>query len=226
MTKNHKRTSTVLAFLVVAGALATGLGVQLSAASPAVGGSVGRPHGRPVAVAVVAVAPLSRVFGVFRESAHADGAQTGGQPLPSTVAEGMAQESASGSGWNLNPAEAKVLDGTYRVWIVPGKTGVCLVSSGVVGPGVADAVCGTVANAEAGRLTKTSATPAGEPVVVGLAPDGNAAVTVTDVNGSSRRASVTDNLFEIVGGNPGSVNMKGATGVPTTVRIGITPAQP
>jgi hypothetical protein len=231
MSSHRRRATTIIAPLIVVVVIAAALGVPFSSASPRHATSqrslTATAHKGTSATAPAGIAQLGRAFRIFGVSHHAHSAAASAQPLPANVAEAMSHESPiSSAEVGLDPGGARFVGGTYPAWVVPGTNGVCIVSSGVVGPGVADSVCGTTAVADAGRLAKVSATPAGVPVVVGLAPNGNTAVTVDETTGSRREVPVVNNAYEIVGGAPGTVSLRGTSGASTTESVAATPPAP
>lgn len=125
----------------------------------------------------------------------------------------------------MDPAGARYVTGAYPVWIVPG-TEVCIVTTGRNGPReFPGATCNTVAAAEQGKVCYSSVTEGGAPIVVGLAPDGDSVVTVTEANGSTVQAPVTDNVYEISSGDPVSVTLTTASGASVTLPVAV-PAPP
>ncbi len=123
----------------------------------------------------------------------------------------------------LDPSAAVVVNDTYPVVIVPGETSTCVIS-GPTGMSAAAAaaagrlggVCGSISGAEERGLAVTTESASGAPVVVGLAPKGNASVTVTNADGTTESVPVTNNVYEITSGNPSTVNLKETSGKVTT----------
>jgi hypothetical protein len=130
-------------------------------------------------------------------------------PLPAAVVAGM-----NGAQPNLDVSAAAYVGGTYPTWVVPGSTEVCLVV-GANGPdNVPSSVCGPVSRAEAGMALVTGSGPGGQSVV-GLAPDGNATVKVTNTDGTTENVPVKNNVYEIIDGKQNTVSLKEASGAMT-----------
>jgi hypothetical protein len=122
--------------------------------------------------------------------------------------------------YGINPSFDKFATGA-NAWVQAGSSGVCVVAYGLdVGypnDGVGDATCVGTATALGGdMITRVGHT------YVGLAPDGNATVTVTDADGSTSQVPVTGNVYKMVGGDPASISMHDASGALTTVPIAAT----
>jgi hypothetical protein len=108
-----------------------------------------------------------------------------------------------------------------NTWVLPGSTGVCLITYGIVGPGVGSGTCASDSTALAGDFVSFQHKyPDSDIALVGLAPDGNTTVTVTDANGTTRQIPVTDNIYVVTGGNPASITLLTASGA--TTKIGIS----
>jgi hypothetical protein len=171
-----------------------------------------------------AVSPrLSQIFTVLRGSnlgAHSAAVGASSQPLPSSVLQGM-----SGSPRGLEPTKAVFAGGTYPTWVVPGTTEVCLVVGAIGTRGVPGSMCDTVARAEAGLALMTES-DTGSPIVLGLAPNGNTSVTVTNADHTTKSIPVTSNVYEIVGGKPSTVTLKDASGASTSQPVAISPPPP
>jgi hypothetical protein len=111
-------------------------------------------------------------------------------------------------------------------WIQAGTSGLCTDVIGVVGPPpIGSGSCAPSSLALAGDYFDSW--PSTWPhthvfKLVGLAPDGNTAVTVTDTDGSNRQVPVTNNVYVVTGGHPSSVTLRDASGTLTTVPIPTT----
>jgi hypothetical protein len=217
MIKPNRRLTRVAA---IGGAVAVIAALTALAAV----GSLNSPfaHDRPIRAHGAISPALVRHFAVFNRhltrSAKATfrrrGArvsQTSAAQVP--VSENVSENLHSPYGLVLG-ASAYLTDSTLpsvQIWLIPGATGECIVSEGVVGAGVADSVCGSDAVASSGRLVKYSWTPGGTPEFIGLAPDGVTAVSVTERNGEVRTLPVQDNVYAVVGGQPTRIQLEGTT---------------
>ncbi|HEX4033222.1 MAG TPA: hypothetical protein VHX66_02150 [Solirubrobacteraceae bacterium] len=106
-------------------------------------------------------------------------------------------------------------------WVQAGSSGICVIAYGLdVGyphDGVGDETCFSTATALGGDdLDRVGH------VYVGLVPDGNPTVTVTDTDGSTRQIPVTENIYKVVGGSPSSITFHDASGASTTLPIPAT----
>ncbi len=202
-----KRRTSLLALLVLAATVVVGTTVLSAPASS----HARRPYRHPSQA-------LVRSFHIFRKGAAAS-AVNGGRELPAAVAEAYAHEGTKASELEPELTKSVYVGGHYPTWIAPQGNQLCIIQSGVVGPGVADSVCGPAQDALGGKLIKVSSTPSGEHVVVGLAPDGNSAVTLTETNGATRSVPVHENTYESIGGHPSSVTLTEAHGNTITEAI-------
>jgi hypothetical protein len=125
----------------------------------------------------------------------------------------------------VDPAGAVFVGGTYPAWVVPGTSKVCLVVDAIGAHGVPSASCGTVAQGEAGLVRLLTVTETGAPVVVGLVPNGNVNVAVTDASGAAHDVPVAHNVYEITSGSPSTVSFNDASGATTTESV-VMPATP
>jgi hypothetical protein len=120
--------------------------------------------------------------------------------------------------YGIDPSFDKFAAGADS-WIQAGSSGICLVAYGNDPhfPKLGDGSCASTVMALAGdmfdRIGQT---------YVGLVPDGNTTVTVTDADGSTRQIPVTSNVYKVVGGNPSSITLRDASGALTTVPIPAT----
>jgi hypothetical protein len=167
----------------------------------------------------VVSARLRQMFEVLDGTRRARSASVGAsyEPLPAAVAQGMSSQ-------GMDPNAAVFVGGTFPAWVVPGASEVCLVV-GTTGPNsVPSADCATIAASESGLALVTRS--AGQPVVLGLVPNGNTSVQVTNTNGTKESIPVTNNVYEITKGKPSSVTLRGASGASTTEPTAISPAPP
>lgn len=176
----------------------------------------------PATTAQTVPPQLGRIFKVLRgkdvrgHTAHMS--TIGAQPLPAAVVKGMGNQPS------VNPSAAVFVGGVYPTWIVPGAAEICLVV-GAVSPGdVPSGVCGSIPAAEHG-LALTSSNAAGTPVVLGLVPNGNATVKVTNTDGTTENVPVTNNVYEITSSNPSTVRFNEASGISITRHLAI-PSRP
>jgi hypothetical protein len=168
-------------------------------------------------------ARLDQIFTVLRSddlATHSAAVSTVSQSLPQNVLEGMGR-----SGRGLEPTKAAFAGGVYPTWVVPGTTEVCLVVGAIGARGVPGSTCGSIAQGEAGLALMTE-TDAGAPIVLGLAPNGNASVEVTNADGAKKSITVTNNVYEITGGRPSTVSLKDASGASTTQPVAMSPPPP
>ncbi len=225
MSKHHTRLS------IAAGVTAAVVAIAVTAL--AASGSLSTPFaGKPSATQSGSVsATLTHDFAVFtRRIPHSHAATFGGAtarvaqlsasqvPVPPNVVAHLQ------SPYSLSLGQAQYLSTSalphVGMWIIPGASGECLVSQGVVDPDVADSVCAPASVAAAGRLVKYSWAPDGTPEFIGLAPNGVSSVSVTDASGSVHSVPVQDNVYTVVGGNPSKLDLKGTGG---TTSAEVTP---
>ena len=199
----------------------------------AAGGSLNSPfaHDRPVRAHGAISRTLVQHFTVFNRhlsksstatfrgrSGRVSQASVAKAPLPGSVSESI----HSPYGLVLGGTEYLTVSTlpSVQMWLIPGATGECIVTEGVVGVGVADSVCGSAATAASGRLVKYSWTPSGTPEFIGLAPDGVTTVSVAEHTGEVRSIPVQDNIYAVVGGRPTRIELKGTSG---ETSIAVTP---
>jgi hypothetical protein len=143
------------------------------------------------------------------------------QPLPQGVIEGMEQAQPQ-----MEPSSAAFAGGTYPTWVVPGADHVCLVLGTTGANSVPSSSCGSTASAEQHGLAISTENEAGTPVIVGLVPNGNPVVKVTNTNGTSKGVPVVDNVYEVTGGAPRTVTFRDGAGSETTRPVAVIPAPP
>jgi hypothetical protein len=103
------------------------------------------------------------------------------------------------STWGLAVGDATQIAnsvGLY-IWLVPGSSGTCLEWTNPAVPlgGGGGGDCVSNSMAAAGELSPLASLTSGEMVVIGLAPDANAAVKLTTADGASQSAPVSDNVY-------------------------------
>ena len=209
--KRPKRSATVLTALVV---VAAAVAVAAAAASSRDGAV--RLHSAP---SRAVSGRLGRVFSVLNSShraADSTAARTRFHPLQAGVVVGLGSAHPG-----VDASQAVFAGGTYPTWVVPGSTEVCLVV-GTIGPrSVPSAVCAPITRAESGLALMTE-TDSGQPLVLGLAPDGNTMVKVTNVDGTTGSVPVSNNVYQITSGKPETVSLKAAGGALTTRSVAMS----
>jgi hypothetical protein len=139
--------------------------------------------------------------------------------LPSDIAGAYTGPAQPANPYGVDPNLAEYV-ASANTWILPGSSGVCLITIGIVRPGVGSGSCNSDLFALSGDFFVDSKKwPTRQIVLVGLAPDGNQTVSVTDADGSTHHVPVTDNLYVVTGGDPSSITLRDASGAPTTVPI-------
>lgn len=207
-----KRSSRPL--VLVAALVAISVAVAVTAA---MGSSGSRTTKRTAAVR----RPVSsRLYHLIGALARVHQASTASHPVPAAVLEGTAQQIG------ISPSAAVFTGGTYPTWIVPGSTEVCLMHDAVGRIGAPGGICGTIAAFEQRGLAEATEASPGSPVVLGLVPNGNTSVDVTNSNGSTESVPVANNVYEITSGDPVSATLKNASGASTTRRLPVISAPP
>lgn len=119
----------------------------------------------------------------------------------------------------VDPSAAVTVEGAYVAVVIPGETEVCIenaptgmTAAAAHAAGLLGGVCGTISAAEARGIAETTQSASGKPVVIGLVPNGNTSVEVTNVDGTTESVPVTDNVYEITTGSPTAVTMRDAAG--------------
>ena len=137
---------------------------------------------------------LKDTFSVLR-SAKA-GATSSQAALPAATATHLTEPNAEVSEYGLEPARATyvALTSTAHGWVVPGRSGICLVLPSPSNPIYIGTTCASTTSADAGGLIAVERPTSGPPVAYGLVPNG-ASVTATDVDGSSTTVPITSGLF-------------------------------
>ncbi|HEY1833851.1 MAG TPA: hypothetical protein VGG08_05390 [Solirubrobacteraceae bacterium] len=139
--------------------------------------------------------------------------------LPQSVDESLTKPGTIVSEYELEPDHAAFVevDASTHVWIIPGHNGMCVAVPAFHGISVASS-CGPASSVNADGLIMVRR-PSSGPVIYGVVPDG-ASVTVIDKDGSSVQVPAKNNVFVYVGGNPGSVSIRAASGALSTTSIG------
>lgn len=171
---------------------------------------------------------LYRVFTVLRyHRAHAHGAavDANAQSLPGFVANDMERT-------GVDVSAAVFAGGTYPTWVIPGAKNVCLVVDATEGQSVAKdpggwgAVCGSVTGATERGIALTTENATGAPIVVGLAPNGNGTVKVTNTDGTAEEQQVVNNVYEVTKDVPRTVSLRGSTGALMTRDVALPTPPP
>lgn len=126
----------------------------------------------------------------------------------------------------LDTSAAVLAGSSIPVWVDPGSTNVCLVDAEKSRGEATVSVCGPKAAAERRGLALATENAAGQPVVLGLAPNGNTSVKVTDTDGASESIPVTNGVYEITSGTPSTVGLKEASGQETTRSVPVVTQPP
>jgi hypothetical protein len=115
--------------------------------------------------------------------------------------------------------------GTYATWAVSNEGTVCLVVGAIGTRGVPSGTCSTTQEAESGLMLVTE-TDVETPVVVGLAPNGNTSVDVTNADGATEKVPVINNVYEITTGKPTNISLAAASGSRVVRSIPSLPSPP
>jgi hypothetical protein len=212
MSRKSKRFSVLIAPVLVVVAIMV-IASQSSSASSPYGTSTKRSVG------------LRHTFAVL-DSTRARAAAVLSQPLPAVIVKSIEQPGSGLGRFGLHANEAVFTGGTYPTWVVPGAGHVCLVVGSIETRGVPGASCASTAQAEAGELTMLTETDAGAPIVLGLAPNTNKSITVTNTDGATHSVPVTNNVYEIHSGTPATVDLKSILGSKSTDEVKLPPPPP
>jgi|HubBroStandDraft_6_1064221.scaffolds.fasta_scaffold101730_2 hypothetical protein len=181
-------------------------GTSSSGVSGTSGSTAGSPPPTPTST-------LASGFAVLRQPEQSE------PSLPSGIAGAFTGPAQPPNPYGLDPNLARYA-AAANTWVLPGTSGVCLITIGVVGPGVGSQGCGSTTTALSGDLVVFSRKgPTHETSLVGLAPDDNTTVSVTATDGSTRQVPVTDNVYVVTGGSPSSITLRSANGSPTTLGV-------
>jgi hypothetical protein len=213
MRRSHmKRSSRSLVRVSALVAIAAAVAVTAAMASN------GSTAAKPTNVVRHRVSPrLEHLIGALT---RAHRASANAHPLPAAVEEGESPQST------LVTFAAVFTGGAYPTWIVPGSTEVCLDNSALKPGGGAGGICGTIAAFEQRGLAGTTESASGSPVVLGLVPDGNTSVGVTNANGTKDTVPVANNVYEITSGDPVSATLKNAAGTTITRHLAVLSTPP
>jgi hypothetical protein len=140
-------------------------------------------------------------------------------PLPAGIAGAYSGPAQPPNPYGIDPNLARYA-AAANTWILPGSSGACLIALGVAGYGVSSGACNSTQAALSGELVvRTGSTSRVSNTLVGLAPDGNATVTITDADGSTRQVPVSDNVYKVIGGNPSAITEHDSSGAVTTLPL-------
>ncbi len=204
MIKRSKHSAVLASALVVI--------VAAIAVAAAMASSKGPATTKPVAVPRAhASARLDQLFSVLHKQVRAHSASAATEPpLPAAIEEGISPQST------LDPSAEVFAGGTYPTWVIPGATEICLMANATKPGGTPGGICGTIPSVEQRGIAETTESASGSPIVLGLVPNGNNSVDVTNANGTKDTVPVTDNVYEITSGDPVSATLKNASGATTT----------
>jgi hypothetical protein len=169
----------------------------------------------------VANRSLKDTFSVLRSARVA--AVSPEAALPAVTAKHLTELGTEISEYELEPARAAyvALISTDHGWVVPGRSGICLVLPSPSNRLYIGWTCVSTANADAGGLITVERPTSGPPVAYGLVPNG-ASVTATNKDGSSTTVPITSNLF-MYGGQAQSVSVHVAGEGTKTIELAGTP---
>lgn len=138
--------------------------------------------------------PLRDTFSVLRSAKIAESSPE--SALPANMAEHLTEPGAEVSEYELEPERAVYvgLTPTDHGWLVPGRSGICLVLPSPSNPIYIGTTCASIKSAEADGLVSVERPTSGPPVAYGLVPNG-ASVTANDTDGSSAAVPVTGDMF-------------------------------
>jgi hypothetical protein len=140
-------------------------------------------------------------------------------PLPAGIAGAYSGRAQPPNPYGIDPNLARYA-AAASTWILPGSSGACLIALGVAGHGVSSGVCNSAQAALSGELVvRTGSSRGAVNTLVGLAPDGNATVTITDADGSTRQVPVSDNVYKVTGGHPSAIIEHDSSGAITTLPL-------
>lgn len=120
--------------------------------------------------------------------------------LPAVVAKSFEEQEQAAGNYYPNAAEAvyeRPTDAAPGFWIVPGKSGACIVWRTTTGWPMPAANCGPLAEVEDHGMAAMS-TNNGSEILFGFVPNGTKSVTVTNADGSSLSAPVVKNAYMLV----------------------------
>lgn len=120
--------------------------------------------------------------------------------LPASVAASFEEPDQAAGSYYPNAAEAVYEQPTSSApgfWIVPGKTGACIVWKTTTGWPMPESNCSPLAQVEEHGMTAMS-TNSGSELLFGFVPNGTESVTVTNADGSKVSAPVVKNAYMLV----------------------------
>jgi hypothetical protein len=148
------------------------------------------------------------ILRVFRDASQA------GPPLPRGFARAYAPTGPLGEKFGLLPSSTVYVATTpsYRVWLTPGTRGTCIVAREP--DGGAGGSCTSTADTLRGGLRGEVVAAHGRVVeIFGVAPDGDATVTVTYRDGTTKTIPVLHNVYAIPDANKATaVTLRTAAG--------------
>jgi hypothetical protein len=246
-----RKRSSIIAALVAVGLLAGGAAASATLAvskSPTVShhvqrvtyGGVGVSHVLHIRYGNAVNPTLTRTFSMLRDASGNERAtrrSLGVNPVSYMAAQPPAQAEVQegiqsiwplvGAKYQLDLTQAVEAParGTEPVWMVPGKTGVCLVNAEGDGGSVAGAQCNSVGAASDGELWTVDSVPFGPAAratqaLIGVAPDGNATVTVNWNDAAPSVIPVISNVYDVeIGAHSGfdTIAMQSVDGQPLVV---------
>jgi hypothetical protein len=154
----------------------------------------------------VANRSLKDTFSVLRSARVA--AVSPEAALPAVTAKHLTELGTEMSEYELEPARAAyvALTSTDHGWVVPGRSGICLVVPSPSNRIYIGTTCASTSDADAGGLYTVERPTSGPPVAYGVVPNG-ASVTAINKDGSSTTVPITSNLFMYGGQTVRSVSV-------------------
>jgi hypothetical protein len=200
--------------ILVAAAFSAFAAITISEASPTPTRAAGPRR--------VAKRSLEDTFSVLRSAKVA--ALSSEAALPAGPAKHLIELGTEISEYELEPARAVyvALTPTDHGWVIPGRSGICLVLPSLSNRLYMGTTCASSASADAGGLITVERPTSGPPVAYGLVPNG-ASVTATDKDGSSTTVPITSNLFVYGGQTVRSVSLHVPGGGAKTMELARTP---
>lgn len=167
----------------------------------------------------VAHRSLTDTFAVLRSAKVA--AASPEAALPAETAKHLTELGTEMAEYELDPARAVyvALTSTDHGWVVPGRSGICLVLPSPSNHLYIGTTCTSVTAADAGGLSTVERPTSGPAVAYGLVPNG-ASVTATNEAGSSTTVPITSNLFMYGGQTVRSVSVQVADEGTKTIELG------
>jgi hypothetical protein len=155
----------------------------------------------------VATRSLKSTFSVLSRARAA--AASPEAALPAVTAKHLTELGTEMSEYELEPARAAyvALTSVAHGWVVPGRSGICLVVPSPSNRIYIGTTCASTTDAEAGGLYSVERPTSGPPVAYGLVPNG-ASVTAINKDGSTTTVPITSNLFMYGGQAVRSVSIR------------------